>query len=55
LPHSREIIRRASHQIASTMFLKKREWLIDQVSVKIPPQVVFNVTRNSDQDAALKK
>ena len=35
--------------------MKERERLIDQVSVKIIPQVVLDVPRHADKDATLKE
>ena len=55
LPHRGEIVGRAGHQIAGAMLLEKRQRLIDQVGVKVLAQVVFNMTRDAIDDAALQE
>ena len=55
LAHGGQIVGGPRHQVAGSMFMKERERLIDQVSVKIIPQVVLDVPRHADKDATLKE
>ena len=55
LPYGGEIVGRAGHQIAGAVLLEKRQRLIDQVSIKVLAQIVFNMTRDAIDEAALQK
>ena len=55
LSHCRKIVRRAGHQIAGAVFVKKREGLIDQSPVEILAQVVLDIARHADDDSSLQK
>jgi hypothetical protein len=55
LSHGGQIVRSARHQIAGAMFVKEREWLIDEVTVKSLSHVVLDIARHADQNAALQE
>jgi len=55
LPDRTEIVGGSRHQIAGAMFVKEREWLVDEVLVEHLPHVVLDIARHVDEYPALQK
>jgi hypothetical protein len=55
LPDCAQIVGGSRHQIAGAMFVKKRERLVDKVTIKLLSHIVLDIARHVDEYPALQK